>query len=177
MILSPLLKFEIPWKAECLADDSLESIGNERLRDRGDGSTVDVKFKLRSAIVVERGIEWRATGRTSWDDVLLLTCPWPRVKSCVGFSVVTGTTTGLTFTGKVVSRGNPLGLQDSGGAGGNGRDWDALSWWCTCSSSIGLAETWGTRKIGLEDKLFFSFSLLKGTQNFYFYHFDPINKT
>jgi len=54
MILSPFLKFDIPWKAECLADDSLESIGNDSLRDRGGGS---VKFKLRSAIVVEWGIE------------------------------------------------------------------------------------------------------------------------
>jgi hypothetical protein len=50
MMLSPLPKLDIAWKAECLDDDSLEFIDKERLRARGDVSIAVFKFTSDIAV-------------------------------------------------------------------------------------------------------------------------------
>lgn len=128
-MLSPLLKLDIDWKAECLAavDDSLGSDGNESLSDRGDGSIADFKFRLRSADnVVPCGIECRGIGigRTSLGDELVSRFLCPNVKFSIGFSTGVGNTAEPTvLTGQAGTREKPPGWQGSG----NGCDWEAVS--------------------------------------------------
>lgn len=117
-MLSPLLKLDIDWKAECLAadDDSPGSDGIESLSDREDGSIADFKFRLRSAdIVVPCGIECRAIGRTSLGDELVSRFFGPNVRFSIGFSAGVGNTEEPTvLTGQVGTREKPTGLQGSG---------------------------------------------------------------
>ena len=139
MMLSPLLKLDIAWKAECLdgwfgwfwLDD------RESFSDKGDGSTGDFRFKLRS--VDSGGIGRTGIGRTS----LVLTSFCPRVRFSIGFWIGTGTTTGFIGIGKAGTTGNPPPLPVSEKVLGDCCDWDVFSWWwSTCSSSIGTAVTW-----------------------------------
>lgn len=118
-MLSPLLKLDIDWKAECLADDdSLGSDGNDSLRDRADGSIADFKFRLRSAVAVPCGIECRAIGRTSLGDEVVSGFFCPNVNFSIGFSTGVGNTEEPTvLTGQVGTREKPPGLQGSGDSG------------------------------------------------------------
>lgn len=133
LLLSPLLKVCITWKAECLDDDSLW--------DNGGGSTAKFKFKLRSDTVDDGWAAGRTgTGRMSLvasTAVRWLFCP--SVRFSIGFSIGTGNTTGKAG----IIENPPLLLLVSAGVGGNnGYDWEGLwSWWSTSSSSIGVAAT------------------------------------
>jgi len=128
MMLSPLLKLDIAWKAECLDGDSLWSEGKDSLRVNGEESINGFEFKLRSDMVEAWGPVWTGIGRTSFDDeaALVSTFPCPIFRFSIGFSMGTGTAAGPTVIGKADIIGNPPKLEASdGGARSNGCDCEA----------------------------------------------------
>ena len=130
MMLSPLLKLDIAWKAECLdgwfgwfwLDD------RESFSEKGDESTRDFRFKLR--FVDLGGIGRTIIGRTR----LVLTSFCPRVRFSIGFWIGTGTTTGFIDIGKASTTGNPPPLPVLEKVLGDCCDWDVFSWWWSTES-------------------------------------------
>lgn len=98
-MLSPLLIFEIPWKAGCFIGELVESEGKARLRERAPELNVGFEFKLNSGVVALNGKTSEARGWSCFDDVSVsrLSCV------SVGFSIGigTGSIAGQTDKGKV----------------------------------------------------------------------------
>lgn len=148
-MLSPLLKLDIAWKAECLDGDSLCPDGKDDFSVSGRGSVADfIFFKVMPERVRAWGATWTGIGRMTFDDAA--TFPCPRFGFSNWLTTGTGTAAGPTDTGKAGITGSTLKLQVStDGGGGNGCGCEAVSWWCPSTwSSIGVAVTWLIHAIG-----------------------------
>lgn len=140
-MLSPLLKHGIACKGECVDDDVfLWSDEKDNPSESVGGSMDELELEVISDTVEALGSE--TTKGIGWNRLVGKFCfafPCPRVSSSIGLSSTPKWYTDI--------KGNPLLFLVSGAAAHMGCTCETLSWVLTCSSSIGMAETWHIQKI------------------------------
>lgn len=133
MVLSPLLKLDIPLNAERLDEVWFWFDDRERLRDNSGKSISEFWFIFRSAIV-DAGRNW--IGWTGRVDAFLTWLPSPRLRFSDGSSICGG------IKLKPTAAGVPPVLEISGGGSGRSRTGRVLF-------TLGIAATYDKKKKSL----------------------------